>query len=50
MAFPKDREAEARKEAGGVIRVAASLQVIRTALVKAHLAEDFEAAFDLKLF
>ena len=45
-----DREAEARKEAGVGIGLADDLRAIRTALVKAHLAEDFRAAFDLMLF
>ena len=50
MAPPKDREAEARKEAGVGIGLADDLRHVRTALVKAHLAGDFEAAFDLLLF
>ena len=50
MQQPKDREAEARKEAGVGIGLADDLRSIRTALVKAHLAEDFEAAFDLTVF
>ena len=50
MAPPKDREAEARKEAGVGIGLADDLRAIRTALVKAYLAGDFEAAFDLALF
>ena len=50
MAGPRDREAEARKEAGVGIGLADDLRAIRTALVKAHLAGDFEAAFDLLLF
>ena len=45
-----DAEAEARKEAGVGIGLADDLRSIRTALVKAHLAEDFGAAFDLMLF
>ena len=45
-----DREAEARKEAGVGIGLADDLRAIRTALVKAHLAEDFGTAFDLMLF
>ena len=45
-----DREAEARKEAGVGIGLADDLRAIRTALVKAHLVEDFQAAFDLMLF
>ena len=47
---PKEREAEARKEAGVGIGLADDLRSVRTALVKAHLAEDFEAAFDLMVF
>ena len=50
MAPPRDREAEARKEAGVGIGLADDLRSIRTALVKAKLAGDFEAAFDLMLF
>ncbi len=50
MAPPKDREAEARKEAGVGIGLADDLRSIRTALVKAKLAGDFEAAFNLALF
>ena len=50
MSLPKDREAEARKEAGVGIGLADDLRSIRTALVKARLAGDFEAAFDLMLF
>ena len=50
MAPPKDREAEARKEAGVGIGLADDLRAIRTALVKAYLAGDFAAAFDLMLF
>ena len=45
-----DPEAEARKEAGVGIGLADDLRAVRTALVKAHLAEDFPAAFDLMLF
>ena len=45
-----DAEAEARKEAGVGIGLGDDLRSIRTALVKAHLAEDFGAAFDLMLF
>ena len=47
MNLPKDREAEARKEAGVGIGLADDLRSVRTALVKAKLAGDFEAAFDL---
>ena len=50
MHLPKDREAEARKEAGVGIGLADDLRSIRTALVKAYLAGEFEAAFDLMLF
>ena len=45
-----DPEAEARKEAGVGIGLGDDLRAIRTALVKAHLADDFGAAFDLMLF
>ena len=45
-----DAEAEARKEAGVNIGLGDDLRAIRTTLVKAHLAEDFGAAFDLMLF
>ena len=50
VAGPRDREAEARKEAGVGIGLADDQRSIRTALVKAHLAGDFEASFDLALF
>ena len=50
MQLPKDREAEARKDAGVGIGLADDLRSIRTALVKARLAGDFEAAFDLMMF
>ena len=50
MAPPRNREAEARKEAGVGIGLADDLRHVRTALVKAHLAGDFAAAFDLLLF
>ena len=45
-----DPEAEARKEAGVGIGLADDLRAVRTALVKAHLAGNFAAAFDLMLF
>ena len=45
-----DPEAEARKEAGVGIGLADDLRAIRTAMIKAYLAGDFEAAFDLMLF
>ena len=50
MAEPRDPESEARKETGIGIGLADDLRSIRTALVKAKLAGDFEAAFDLALF
>ena len=50
MNLPKDRESEARKEAGVGIGLADDLRSIRTALVKVKLSGDFEAAFDLMLF
>ena len=50
MTLPKDREAEARKEAGVGIGLADDLRSVRAALVKAKLAGDFEASFDLMLF
>ena len=45
-----DPHAQARKETGVGIALADDLRAIRTALVKAHLANDFEAAFDLMVF
>ncbi len=50
IASPPDPQAEARKEAGVGIGLSDDLRSIRTALVKAHLGEDFDAAFDLMLF
>ncbi len=50
IASPPDPEAQARKEAGVGIGLSDDLRSIRTALVKAHLGNDFEAAFDLMLF
>ena len=50
IASPADPQAEARKEAGVGIGLADDLRSIRTALVKAHLGNDFEAAFNLMLF
>ncbi len=50
VASPADPCARAREEAGVGIRLADDLRAIRTALVKAHLADDFEAAFDLVVF
>jgi len=50
MASPPDPEAEARKQARVGIGLSDDLRSIRTALVKAHLGNDFEAAFDLILF
>ena len=45
-----DPEAEARKRVGIGIGLGDDLRAIRTSLIKAHLAEDFEAAFDLCVF
>ena len=45
-----DPRAKAREEAGVGIGLADDLRAVRTALVKAHLADDFEAAFDLVVF
>ena len=50
ISSPADPQAEARKEAGLGIGLSDDLRSIRTALVKAHLGEDFEAAFDLMLY
>ena len=50
IASPPDPQAEARKQAGVGIGLSDDLRSIRTALVKAHLGTDFEAAFDLMLF
>ncbi len=50
IASPADPQAEARKEAGVGIGLSDDLRSIRTALVKAHLGNDFEVAFDLLLF
>ena len=50
IASPPDPRAKARAEAGVGIGLADDLRAIRTALVKAHLAGDFEAAFDLVVF
>ena len=47
---PVDPRAKAREEAGVGIGLADDLRAIRTALIKAHLANDFEAAFDLMVF
>ena len=47
---PADPRAKAREDAGVGIGLADDLRAIRTALVKAHLAGDFEAAFDLVVF
>ena len=49
-ASPPDPRATAREEAGIGIGLADDLRAIRTALVKAHLAGDFEASFDLAVF
>ena len=50
IASPVDPRAKAREEAGVGIGLADDLRAIRTALIKAHLAGDFEAAFDLVVF
>ena len=50
LASPVDPRAKARADAGVGIGLADDLRAIRTALVKAHLANDFEAAFDLVVF
>ena len=50
IAPPPDPRAKAREEADVGIGLAGDLRAIRTALVKAHLASDFEAAFDLVVF
>ena len=50
IASPPDPRVRAREEAGVGIGLADDLRAIRTALVKAHLAGDFEAAFDLVVF
>ena len=50
MAPPRDRDSEARKEAGVGIGLADDLRHIWTALIEAYLAGDFAAAFDLLLF
>ena len=42
--------AKAREEAGIGIGLADDLRAIRVGIVKVHLAEDFEAAFDLTVF
>ena len=49
-ASPPDPCAKARQDAGVGIGLADDLRAVRTALVKAHLAYDFEAAFDLTVF
>ena len=50
LASPVDPRAKARSDAGVGIGLADDLRAIRTALVKAHLAGDFDAAFDLVVF
>ena len=45
-----DPAAEARKRTGIGIGLGDDLRAIRTSLIKAHLADDFEAAFDLCVF
>ena len=50
QAAPIDAAAKARDDAGVGIGLADDLRAIRTALVKTHLAGDFDAAFDLAVF
>ena len=50
LATPPDPRARVREETGIGIGLADDLRAVRTTLVKAHLACDFEAAFDLTLF
>ena len=45
-----DPEAAARRATGIGIGLGDDLRAIRTSLIKAHLAQDFSAAFDLSLF
>ena len=45
-----DPAAQARKRTGIGIGLGDDLRAIRTSLIKAHLAQDFSAAFDLSLF
>ena len=45
-----DPAAEARKRTGIGIGLGDDLRAIRTSLIKAHLAQEFSAAFDLSLF
>ena len=45
-----DPAADARKRTGIGIGLGDDLRAIRTSLIKAHLAQDFSAAFDLCLF
>ena len=45
-----DPEAAARRATGIGIGLGDDLRAIRTSLIKAHLAQDFPAAFDLSLF
>ena len=45
-----DPRTKALKDAGIGIGLADDFRAVRTTLVKAHLAQDFEAAFDLLLF
>ena len=50
LTSPVDPRAKARADAGVGIGLADDLRAIRTALIKAYLAGDFEAAFDLVVF
>ena len=50
LATPPNPRARVREETGIGIGLADDLRAVRTTLVKAHLARNFEAAFDLTLF
>ncbi len=50
VAAPVDPSAKARSDAGVGIGLADDLRAVRNALVKAHLAKNFKAAFDLVVF
>ena len=50
LATPPDPRARAREETGIGIGLADDLRAVRTTLVKVHLSQDFEVAFDLTLF
>ena len=50
LASPADPARKARADAGVGIGLADDLRAVRTGDVKTHLAQDFDAAFDLLLF